>query len=151
MRQYVCECVCVCVYMCVCVYVEAFHFHNSWPISMKLGPHDLNKEFRWHFSQFLKTLIKWRHNGFFVCFVFFFLCGTLTSSFFFCAISFKLIRYVLQLIDLYGITKQRFEFTSSVKNGRRKTGKTVKTKICENRKTKRWYMLMWSSWWRIWP
>ena len=37
-RQYVC--------VSVCVSVTASHFHNSWPILMKLGPHDLNKNLR---------------------------------------------------------------------------------------------------------
>ena len=63
---------CLCVSMCVCVSlclsVTASHFHNSWPIWMKLGPHNLNQNLRWHFSQILKFLIWWRHNGFFICF-----------------------------------------------------------------------------------
>ena len=52
----------------VCLSVTASHFHNSWPILMKLGPHDLNKILRWHFSQILKILIRWRHSGHFICF-----------------------------------------------------------------------------------
>ena len=34
---------------------------------MKLGPHDLIKNSRWHFSQILKMLLRWRHGGHFVC------------------------------------------------------------------------------------
>ena len=59
---------CLCVSMCVCLSVTASHFNNSWPIWMKLGPHNLNQNLRWHFSQILKFLIWWRHNGFFICF-----------------------------------------------------------------------------------
>ena len=35
---------------------------------MKLEPHDLNKILRWHFSQILKMLIRWRHSRHFICF-----------------------------------------------------------------------------------
>ena len=34
---------------------------------MKLGPHDLIINLRWHFSQSLKMLLRWRHGGHFVC------------------------------------------------------------------------------------
>ena len=53
--------------MSVCLSVTASHFHNSWPIWMKLGPHNLNQNLRWHFSQIFKIIIWWRHIGRFVC------------------------------------------------------------------------------------
>ena len=141
-----CVSVCVCVCLSVCVSVTASHFHKSWPMLMKIWPHNPNKNLRWHFSQILKILIQWRHNGFFICF-----SMRHSHVFNFCVIFFKLISYVLQLIALYGIANQRFRFISSIQNGRRKNGKTVKIEIYENRKLKRRYMLIWSRWWRIWP
>ena len=56
----------VCMY--VCLSVTAFYLNTIRPILMKLGPHDLNKILRWHFSQILKMLIRWRHSGHFICF-----------------------------------------------------------------------------------
>ena len=52
----------------VCVSVTAFYLNTIGPILMKLEPHDLNKILRWHFSQILKMLIRWRHSGHFICF-----------------------------------------------------------------------------------
>ena len=115
-RQFVCVCVCVC--LSVCVSVTASHFHKSWPMLMKIWPHNLNKKFRWRFSQILKILILWRHNDFFYVFQ----CGTLTSSVFVQFASNRL-SHVLQLIALYGIANQRFRFISSVQNNGRKNGK----------------------------
>ena len=66
----------VCV--CVCLSVTAFYFNTMGPISMKLGPHDLNKNLRWHFSQILEMLHQWRHKGYFDIIRW----GTLTPSFF---------------------------------------------------------------------
>ena len=63
-----CVCVCMCVCMCVCVSVTAFYLNTIGPILMKLELHDLNKILRWHFSQILKMLIRWRHSGHFICF-----------------------------------------------------------------------------------
>ena len=91
----VCAPVCVCVCVRVCLSVSASHFHNSWSILTWLGPHDLNKNLRWYFSQNLKILIWWRHNGCFVCF-----SMRHSHVFNFCEIFFKLIRYVFQLIAL---------------------------------------------------
>ena len=62
----------------VCLSVVVSNFHNFGPILLKLGPHSLNKNLRWHFSQILKILLWWRHNGFFAVFK----CGTLTSLIF---------------------------------------------------------------------
>ena len=139
---------CVDVWMCVCVClsVTASQFHNSWPILIKLWSNNLKKNLRWHFSQIFEILIRWRHNSFFTCF-------TMRHShvFNFCAIFFKLISFVFHLIALHGIANQHFRFISSIQNGGRKNGKTVKNKICENRKTKRWFTLIWHRWWRIWP
>ena len=83
-------------------------------------------------------------------FLYVFQCGTLTSSVF-VQFSSNRLSHVLQLIALYGIANQRFRFISSIENNGRKNGKPVKTKICENRKTKRWFTLIWHCWWRIWP
>ena len=63
------------VRMSVCVSVVVSNFLNFGPILLKLGPHSLNKNLRWHFSQILKILLWWRHNGFFSVFQ----CATLTS------------------------------------------------------------------------
>ena len=43
-RLCVSMCVCVCVCVSVCVSVTASHFHNTWPILMKLGPCNLIKK-----------------------------------------------------------------------------------------------------------
>ena len=48
-------------FVCVC-------FHKSWPMLMKIWPHNLNKKFRWRFSQIFKILILWRHNDFSIFF-----------------------------------------------------------------------------------
>ena len=74
-----CMCVCVCVCLSVCLSVVISNLHNFGPILLKLGPHSLNKNLRWHFSQNFKILLRWRHNGFFAVFK----CGTLTSLIFF--------------------------------------------------------------------
>ena len=55
------------VCLCVCLSVTAFYLDTIRPILMKLGPHDLIKNLRWHFSQILKMLLRWRHGGHFVC------------------------------------------------------------------------------------
>ena len=46
--------------------------------TLNLGPHDLNKNLRWDFSQILEMLPQWRHNGFFDVLRW----GTLTPSIF---------------------------------------------------------------------
>ena len=69
---------CLCVCLCVCLSVRAFYLNTIGPISMKLGPHDLNKNLRWDFSQILEMLPQWRHNGFFDVLRW----GTLTPSIF---------------------------------------------------------------------
>ena len=58
--------------------VRPFYLNTIGPISMKLGPHDLNKNLRWDFSQILEMLPQWRHNGFFDVLRW----GTLTPSIF---------------------------------------------------------------------
>ena len=60
-----CLCVCVSVCLSVCLPVTAFYLKTIGPISMKLGPHDLNKNLRWHISQILEMLPQWRHNDYF--------------------------------------------------------------------------------------
>ena len=55
------------VRLSVCLSVTAFYLDTIRPILMKLGPHDLIKNLRWHFSQILKMLLRWRHGGHFVC------------------------------------------------------------------------------------
>ena len=69
---------CLCVCLCVCLSVTAFYLNTMGPISMKLGPYDLNKNLRWHISQILEMLPQWRHNGFFYVLRW----GTLTPSIF---------------------------------------------------------------------
>jgi len=70
--------VCVCVRVRVRARVCVYNFHIFGPILLKLWPHSLNKKLRWRFSQILKILLWWRHNGFFAVFQ----CGTLTSLIF---------------------------------------------------------------------
>ena len=70
--------VCASVCVSVCVSVTAFYLNTIGPISIKLGPHDLNKNLRWDFSQILEMLPQWRHNGFFDVLRW----GTLTPSIF---------------------------------------------------------------------
>ena len=45
-----CVSVCLCVCLSVCLSVVFSNFHNFGPILLKLGPHSLNKNLRWHFS-----------------------------------------------------------------------------------------------------
>ena len=70
--------VCASVCASVCLSVRAFYLNTIGPISMKLGPHDLNKNLRWDFSQILEMLPQWRHNGYFDVLRW----GTLTPSIF---------------------------------------------------------------------
>ena len=70
--------VCASVCLSVCLSVTAFYLNTMGPISKKLGPHDLNKNLRWHISQILEMLPQWRHNGFFDVLRW----GTLTPSIF---------------------------------------------------------------------
>jgi len=107
--------VCVCVCVCVCVSVPAFNFYIFGPILLKLGPHSLNKNLRWHFSQILKCLLWWRHNGFFCCFQM-----RHSHVFNFCLNFFKLGHFFLQLMPLYGIATQHSRLISSIQYGRRK-------------------------------
>ena len=69
---------CLCVCLSVCLSVTAFYLNTIGPVSMKLGPHDLNKNLRWDCSQILEMLPQWRHNGFFDVLRW----GTLTPSIF---------------------------------------------------------------------
>ena len=94
-------------------------FYNFRPIFMKLGPHHLSKNLRWHFSQILKILLQWRHNGYFE-----FFSVRHFHAFNFCAISPKLTHSNLQLNALYGIANQQFRLISSNQYGRRKNRKT---------------------------
>ena len=66
------------VRLCVCLSVTAFYLNTIGPISMKLGPHALKKNLRWHISQILEMLPQWRHNGYFDVLRW----GTLTPSIF---------------------------------------------------------------------
>ena len=80
-------------------------------------------------SQILTFFIWWRHTSFFICF-----SMRHSHVFIFCVIFFKLISYVLQLIALYGIANQRFQFISSIQNGRLKNGKPLKPKFVQIQK-----------------
>ena len=46
----------------------AFYLNTIQPILMKLWPHDLIKNLRWHFSQILKMSLWWCYGSPFVCF-----------------------------------------------------------------------------------
>ena len=51
-------CLSDCLSVCMCLSVTGSHFHNSWPILMKLWPQTLSKDLRWLFSLILKILIR---------------------------------------------------------------------------------------------
>ena len=77
------------------------------------------------------------------------MCGTLTSSFFVdfssnwhILIFYSLLCMRLQtsILGLYLLSNMAAE----------NNGKPGKIKIWENRKTKRWLLLIWIPWWRIW-
>ena len=109
----VCMCVCVCVY--VCLSVTAFYLKTIRPILMKLGPHDLNKILRWHFSQILKMLIRWRHSGHFICFRMRHSHGRNFAS-----ILFKIIDKKLCCLPMFAIeNQQNRSITSGRKSGPR--------------------------------
>ena len=145
-------CLCVCVSVCLSVCLSVCVYLSQPLISKILG------RFRWNLDHitltkiwddtFLKFLKFWFDDVISAFFVRFWVRHS--NVFDFCAIFFKLIHFVLQLIALYGIANQRFRFKSSIQNCRLNNGKTVKTKNCENRKAKRWFMLIWNRWLQIW-
>ena len=64
------------VCMSVFVSVVVSNFLNFEPILLKLWPHNLNNNLRWHFSQIWKILLWWRHNSVSAVFQ----CGIITPS-----------------------------------------------------------------------
>ena len=99
--------VCASVCVCVCVSVTAFYLNNIRPILMKLGPHDLNKILRRHFSQILKMLIRWRHSGRFICFRMRHSHGRNFAS-----ILFKFIDKKVWFLSMFAIENQQNQFVS---------------------------------------
>ena len=115
-RVYVCLCVCV----SVCLSVTAFYLNTIGPILMKLEPHDLNKILRWHFSQILKMLIRWRHSGHFICFRMRHSHGRNFASIFF-----KILHKKVCCLPMFAIENQQNRLITSGRKSRPRLRKIV--------------------------
>ena len=116
--RHVCSSVCVSIYSCMCVCSGLWSPHFL-PILLKLGPHSLNTNLKWLFSQILKFLIWWRHNGFFKCFAMWHSHGRS-----FALILFKITDKVQLSLPMFGIENQLNRLITS---GRKSASRSKKS------------------------